>query len=97
MIVAAGYLAAYLNRGWVAHDEGAFAQSAERVLQGELPHRDFDELYSGGLTFANALAFKAFGMRLTSLRIALFMVFVPWTRHSIGSLGDTCHRLRAWE
>lgn len=76
--IAAGYLAFYLNRGWVAHDEGAFAQSAERVLQGELPHRTFDELYTGGLTFVNAWAFRVFGMRLTSMRIVLFMVFIPW-------------------
>ena len=67
-----------LKHGWVAHDEGTFAQSAERVLHGELPHRDFDELYTGGLTFANALAFRILGVNLASLRIALFTVFLLW-------------------
>src|SRR3989454_5257856 len=38
----------YLTRGWVPHDAGSLAQSAERVLAGELPHRDFDEIYTGG-------------------------------------------------
>ena len=50
-----------LNQGWVPHDDGSFAQSAHRVLQGELPHRDFAELYTGGLTFLNAAVFWIFG------------------------------------
>jgi hypothetical protein len=65
-------------RGWVPHDDGAFAQSAERVLNGELPHRDFDELYTAGLTFINALAFRMLGINLASLRIVLFAVFLAW-------------------
>jgi hypothetical protein len=72
------YMARDLKRGWIPHDEGAFAQSAERVLNGELPHRDFDEIYTGALTFANALAFRLFGVNLGSLRILLFVLFVAW-------------------
>jgi hypothetical protein len=44
--LAAIYLVFYLNRDWIASDDGAFAQSAERVLNGELPHRDFELLSS---------------------------------------------------
>ena len=58
VVLSALYLAWQLDRGWVAHDEGTLAQSAERLLQGELPHRDFDELYTGGLTWLNAAAFR---------------------------------------
>jgi len=47
-------------------------------MQGQLPHRDFDEVYTGGLTFANALAFRELGVNLTSLRIVLFMCFLAW-------------------
>jgi hypothetical protein len=76
--LSVGYMTTHLKRGWIPHDEGTFAQSAERALNGELPHRDFDELYTGGLTFANALAFRVFGVNLASMRIVLFIFFVAW-------------------
>ena len=58
------------------HDDGSFAQSAHRVLQGELPHRDFAELYTGGLTFLNAAVFWIFGENLIWLRLPLFIAFL---------------------
>ena len=67
-----------LPRGWVPHDEGSIAQSAERVLAGDLPHRDFDELYTGGLTYLNAVAFRLFGETLLAPRIMLFLFFLVW-------------------
>jgi Dolichyl-phosphate-mannose-protein mannosyltransferase len=72
------YLAANLNRGWVPHDEGILGQSAERVLHGELPHRDFNEPYTGGLAFLDAAAFHLFGIRLMVLRWVLFAFFLLW-------------------
>jgi 4-amino-4-deoxy-L-arabinose transferase-like glycosyltransferase len=60
-----------LHRGWMPHDEGYFSQAAERVLTGELPHRDFAEMYTGGLTYLHALAFDLFGVRFASLRLVL--------------------------
>lgn len=72
------YMHAVLMRGWVPHDEGALAQAAERVLQGELPHRDFDDIYTGGLALFDALAFRAFGVNLASLRWAMFLLFAAW-------------------
>ncbi len=72
------YTASLLKRGWVPHDEGTIAQSAERVLEGQLPHRDFDELYTGGLTYLNALAFRLFGETLLAPRIMLFLFFLAW-------------------
>ncbi len=77
-VLSVTYAAVNLKHGWIPHDDGAFAQSAERVLNGELPHRDFDEVYTGGLAFANALAFRAFGVNLASLRFVLFAFFVAW-------------------
>ena len=79
-MLAALYLPAFAFRGWIPHDEGLLAHTAERVLQGELPHRDFDDAYTGGLTYLHALAFRTLGVRLTSLRIALLifsLAFVP--------------------
>ena len=78
--VSALYVFGFYDRGWVPHDEGAIAQSAERVLAGEMPHRDFDEIYTGGLTYLHAVAFKTLGLNLISLRIVLlvfFLAFVP--------------------
>jgi hypothetical protein len=74
------YCLRFYDRGWIPHDEGAVAQSAERVLLGEIPHRDFDEIYTGGLTYLHAFAFKALGVNLVSLRIVLlafFLAFIP--------------------
>jgi hypothetical protein len=78
--LSAFYVSGFYDRGWVPHDEGGLAQSAERVLIGELPHRDFDEIYSGGLTFLHALAFKLAGVNLITPRVVLllfFLAFVP--------------------
>jgi len=74
----AAYAGAYLKRGWVPHDEGAFAQSADRVLRGELPHRDYTEIYTGGLAFLHAFAFTYLGEDFATLRIVLFVFFLIW-------------------
>jgi hypothetical protein len=75
--ISLGYMASHLKRGWVPHDEGTLGQSAERVLNGQLPNRDFDD-YTGGLTFVHALAFRELGISSGSMRIVLFVFFVPW-------------------
>lgn len=79
-VVSAVYLAFFFNRGWVPKDEGILGQMAERVLQGELPHRDFDDPYTGLLDFWHALAFRLLGVELTSIRyflLAAALAFVP--------------------
>lgn len=78
--LSAAYLVNFIDRGWIPHDEGSLAHSAERVLAGELPHRDFAEIYTGGLSYLHAIGFKLMGVKLTSLRLVLFaffLVFVP--------------------
>ena len=39
-VVTAAYLLPFVDRGWIAHDDGMLGQMAERVLAGEIPHRD---------------------------------------------------------
>ena len=78
LAVSAAYVGWHLRRGWMPYDDGAMAQSAERLLQGQLPHRDFDDIYTGGLSYLNAAAFRLFGTNLWSMRIALFAVFLAW-------------------
>lgn len=77
-VVCALYVLHYLPRGWVPHDEGTLGQSAERVLNGQLPHRDFAAVYTGGLSFLNAVAFRVLGVNLLALRLVLYAVFLLW-------------------
>ncbi len=77
-VSSAAYVGARLDRGWIPHDEGTLAHSAERVVQGQLPHRDFDDAYTGGLTRFDAVVFETLGTRLLALRIALYLVFLLW-------------------
>lgn len=78
LLVSAVYVHSHLGRGWMPFDDGALAQSAERLIQGQLPHRDFNEIYTGGLTWLNAAAFRLLGTTLWSLRLVLFAVFLAW-------------------
>jgi hypothetical protein len=75
--ISLGYMGTHLKRGWVPQDEGTLGQAAERVLLGEMPHRDFDD-YTGGLTLVHALAFKMLGISSASMRIVLFLFFAAW-------------------
>jgi hypothetical protein len=76
--LAAAYVAWHLDRGWVPLDEGSLAHAAQRLLLGELPHRDFDDVYTGGLAWLNAAAFRLLGTTLWSMRLALFAAFLAW-------------------
>ena len=66
------YLWLFVPRGWIPHDEGMLGQSAERVLAGGLPHIDYEEPYTGGLTWMHAAVFKLAGIDLLYLRWLLF-------------------------
>ena len=77
-VLSVGYAAASLTRGWLPHDEGTLGQSADRVLAGQLPHRDYDEIYTGGLALADAVALRVFGDNLVSPRLVLLLVFALW-------------------
>jgi hypothetical protein len=78
LAIAGIYTGVHIGRGWVPADEGTLSQSALRVMQGELPHSDFGEVYTGGLSFIHALAFRVFGVNLMSLRICVFLFFLMW-------------------
>jgi hypothetical protein len=78
LLVAGIYTWAHIGRGWVPADDGTLSQSALRAMQGQLPHRDFGEIYTGGLSFIHALAFRVFGINLMSLRICVFLFFLAW-------------------
>src|SRR6185369_2080898 len=46
----------------------------ERLLQGEVPYRDFLFNYTPGILWLNALLMKAFGVSLLVVRVGLFAV-----------------------
>ena len=75
--VGSAFAAIHLQTGWFPHDEGQLGQAAERALAGEVPHRDFDDMYTGGLTYLNALAFKLWGIRSESIRWMMWCWFIP--------------------
>jgi 4-amino-4-deoxy-L-arabinose transferase-like glycosyltransferase len=78
VLAAVAYVGWHLGRGWLAVDDGTLGHTAERVLLGELPHRDFDDVYTGGLAFVNAAAFRLVGTTLWTLRLVLLAFFVAW-------------------
>lgn len=51
------------------HDEGAWIYNAMRVLNGDIPHRDFWVNYAPGQTYVLALLFKMFGPSILVERI----------------------------
>ena len=77
-VLAMAFVLAHVDRGWGPPDEGLLGQTAERFLHGEIPHRDFDDLYTGGLTALHAAAFAIFGVRLVVLRWVLAGAVACW-------------------
>jgi dolichyl-phosphate-mannose-protein mannosyltransferase len=73
VIAALVYLIPFVPRGWVTHDEGMLGQSAERVLHGGIPHIDYEEMYTGGLSWLYAAVFKVTGVDLIHIRWTLFI------------------------
>jgi hypothetical protein len=78
LLLSAAYMYAWTNAGWLPEDDGVLAQSALRVMQGQLPHRDFAETYTGGLSYLNAEGFRILGVSLVTLRIVMFLLFLAW-------------------
>ena len=73
------YLAAHHAHGFIPHDEGLLAQSAERVLRGEWPHRDFDDPYTGTLSLLHAGAMRLFGVELLAMRRVLLLAAIGFS------------------
>jgi len=78
LTLTALYVAPRISSGWVPADDGILAQSALRVMQGQLPQRDFAEIYTGGLSMIHALAFRLFGVNLMSLRYCALLFCLAW-------------------
>jgi hypothetical protein len=86
MIVAAlAYLTHFVPRGWIPHDEGMLGQSADYVLRGAVPHLDYEEAYTGGLSWLYATLFRISGVDLLNVRWLLFAgaAWAMWSAYAI--------------
>lgn len=83
MTLAAGLICfgLFYNRGLGLSVIGYSIAPAERVLQGEVPYRDFLFNYTPGILWVNALLMKMFGATLLATRIGLlaFKLFTLFT------------------
>lgn len=78
-VVLAGLdLSRHLFVGWVPHDEGVLALSGTLVRSGLWPHRDFVDVYSGGMALLSAGSQILFGDDLRALRYPLFLATLGW-------------------
>lgn len=71
-------LSFHLFNGWVALDEGALALAGRLVREGQWPHRDFADVYSGGLAAAHAATQWILGDDLRALRIPFGLAVLLW-------------------
>jgi hypothetical protein len=78
LIVSATITWPLLGRGWTPHDDGMLGQAAERIRLGQLPHRDFEEVYTGALGYYHALAQLLAGTTMMAPRYALFVMWLGW-------------------
>lgn len=62
------------DRFWWPVDEGVYAYVAQRMLAGDVLHRDLIDLHAGYVNIVHALAFKLFGEDLLSLRYPLVLL-----------------------
>lgn len=74
MLINSGLLGWYHDRTWWERDEGQLAHVAERILDGEVLHRDVQDVRPGYVNFINAAALYLFGSSLLSLRYPLMLI-----------------------
>src|SRR3989338_5018181 len=75
LLAQAAVLIYFHDRFWSAVDEGQFAIVAHRVNQGEVLFRDLHDAHPGYIHWLNALAMRAFGEDLVSLRYPVVFIF----------------------
>src|SRR5437667_6829101 len=70
-LVSCVYLLAFRNVVNMDPDEGIVLQGAHRILNGQLPYRDFFTFYTPGSFYFTAGLFKVFGDSILVARSAL--------------------------
>ena len=67
------YLRLFYNYTLINGDEGIVLQGAQRVLEGQVPYRDFFSFYTPGSYYWLALFFKLFGSSILVGRVVLLV------------------------
>lgn len=65
----------FYSRGFMLHDEGYILHAGQRILDGEIPYKDFDIVYTPGSAYVTAFFFKIFGEKIIVARLGS-LVFV---------------------
>src|SRR6266700_4440362 len=65
------YLCVFLRYSSLEPDEGILLQGAQRILDGQIPYRDFFSFYTPGSYYFVAALFKAFGDSFVVARLSL--------------------------
>src|SRR5262245_18499580 len=76
ILVNGAILIYFHNKFWWPPDEGAYAHTAERILNGETLNSDVEEIHTGYLNFLHAFAFAIFGIKLVSMRYPLVAIAI---------------------
>src|SRR6266853_699156 len=72
--VSLGYLLAFIRYSSLEPDEGILLQGGQRILDGQIPYRDFFSFYTPGSFYLTALLFRIFGDSMGVARTALTLV-----------------------
>src|SRR5216683_3066496 len=70
-LLSLGYLCAFVRYSSLEPDEGILLQGGQRILDGQIPYRDFFSFYTPGSFYFTALLFKIFGNSIVVARGAL--------------------------
>lgn len=73
LILPAVYYLFFINKGIVIYDEGYYAHISERILNGEIPYKDFFLQFTPGYFYLLALFYKILGTSVLAGRILTFV------------------------
>lgn len=65
------YLAAFVRHSSLEPDEGIVLEGAQRILDGQIPYKDFFTFYTPGSFYLIAIVFKIFGNSFVVARLSL--------------------------
>jgi hypothetical protein len=70
-LLSLGYLCAFVRYSSLEPDEGILLQGGQRILDGQIPYRDFFSFYTPGSFYLVAAVFKIFGNSFLVARTSL--------------------------
>lgn len=68
------YIIFFINRGIVIYDEGYYAHIADRILNGQVPYKDFFIQFTPGYFYLLALFYKILGTSVLTGRILTLII-----------------------